>query len=116
MILLLLAFVALTAMVVTHVVLQRRLAAECRAVLEREETRRRTLDELDSARNTLLYKQQKESARVVARSDRAVRKLTGEVNTLRGDAEAIHRQIETFFADARVQRYLGQIEGVGQHG
>lgn len=105
----LLFVLALVVMVIAHVVMQRRLAKECRVVLEREEQRRKTLDELDSERNKTLYKQQKASVAAVARTDRATCKLSDEVRNLAQQTALKHSQVDAFFADSRVQKMLDEV-------
>jgi hypothetical protein len=109
----LLVALGVVAMVVTHVVLQRRLAAECRGLLEREEQRRSDAEALDEARHKVLYKQQKESARVVARSDRAVCKLADEVRGLHDQTKHYHGVVDAFFADSRVQKMFDEVNKNG---
>lgn len=84
--------VALVALVVTHVVLQRRLTR---------------LFERDEARRVALYKQQKASERTVQQSDRAVRKMVDQMRHLHDDARQLH---------GRVDRHVSNLKKGGADG
>lgn len=114
---LLLVVLALVVMVATHVVLQRRLVRDAEAqrlaLVELEEARRKAHDDLEEARHRVLYKQQKASAATVARSDRAVRKLSDEVREALKNTRHLHGRVDDFFADSRIQRVLDKAETDG---
>lgn len=86
--------VAVAGMVVTHVLVLRRMEAKITA-------RRIELDELDAGRQKVIYKQQKAMARTVAGSERAVQKLADQTRHLKDEAELALRRIDRHISDQK---------------
>lgn len=61
--------------------------------------RLRAQDESEQARQVALYKQQKATAKTVAQSDRAVRRLADETRALKDDAQQALRKVDRFVSD-----------------
>lgn len=82
---------AILGMVVTHVLVLRRMEAKITA-------RRIELDELDAGRQKVLYRQQKAMAHTIAGSDRAVRKMVDQARTLHDDTRQLHERVDRHVA------------------
>jgi hypothetical protein len=65
------------------------------------EDRLRAQDEAEEGRRVALYKQQKATARAVAQSDRAVRKLADETRHLKDEAELALHRIDRHISDQK---------------
>lgn len=65
-------------------------------------------DAADEERRIALYKQQKATARSVAQSDRAVRKMTDQARQLNEDTVLLQRRTDAYFAHPAIKRITGQ--------
>lgn len=58
-------------------------------------------DEAEAGRQVALYKQQKATARAVAQSDKAVRRLADETRSLQGESAQALRKVDRFVSDQK---------------
>lgn len=74
----------------------------------------RAQDHVEEQRRIALYKQQKATAKAVAQTDSATRKLVDQTRGAHEDARLLLERAEQHFSDPRVKRFLG--EEVTGHG
>jgi uncharacterized coiled-coil protein SlyX len=72
------------------------------------ESRLAAQDATEEERRVALYKQQKATARSVAQSDRAVRKMVDQTRRLQEDTTLLQRRTDAHFAHPAVKRLTGQ--------
>lgn len=94
---------ALVVMVAVHVHLERR-----------AEKRRAAIDAADKGRQHALYKQHKALTHRIAAAERATAKMVDETrstsDTLKADAQQLHRKADALLGDPRVKSLLGREE------
>lgn len=72
------------------------------------ENRLAAQDATEEERRVALYKQQKATARAVAQSERAQRKLSDETRKAHEDTRLLQRRVDAHFSHPNIKRLTGQ--------